>query len=310
MRVREAAARSKCSNNLKQLAFAAMNYSTTLPEKLPSLVDQGPNSRTGHGILSAFALLVPFIESGPCFYNPDLSPPSDYYAHSSAVFTHRCFDGSTFSDTGGMANRAWEMFACPADVTADTLRDVRMTVPGGATGYYATGSYAASGMVSWGTGNIPKSFTDGTATTILFAERPKVCRTAAGDTVYNLWGLGFYSPHMPAFATLTPDEPAGLQSTGQVAPVEPLPPQSHADRLRVRVGRQSAEPQPPDFATPLQFVRGGGPCDPRLPASPHFGVMQAAMADGSVHVFSLTVSPWVFWATCTPDGREDLPADW
>jgi hypothetical protein len=165
-------------------------------------------------------------------------------------------------------------------------------------------------MIPWQTGGLPTSFPDGTANTILIAERPKVCRTAGGETVYNLWGLGFYSPHMPAFATLTPDVPAGLQSTGQFAPVEPLPPQSQADQLRVRIGRQSAEPQPPDFATPLQFIRGNGPCDPRLPGSPHPGVMLTAMADGSVRATSQTTSPWVFWAACTPSGREDLPVDW
>ena len=75
--------------------------------------------------------------------------------------------------------------------------------------------------------------------TIIIGERAQVCRTAGGETVYNLWGLGFYSPHMPSFATLTPDEPAGLQSTGQVAPVTPLPPREHTDQILVRTGRKS-----------------------------------------------------------------------
>jgi hypothetical protein len=310
MRVRETADRTRCTSNLKQLVLGSLNYVDAYQGKLPPLTDQGPGSRTGRGILSVFAMLVPYLEAGPRYYDPDRSPPSDYYAVSSAVFTYRYKDNSTGSDTGGMANRAWGVFACPADLSADKLRDVRMTVPGGDTGHYAAGSYAANGMIPWGTGTYPKSFPDGIATTILIAERPKVCRTAAGDTVYNLWGLGFYSPHMPAFATLTPDEPAGLTSTGQVAPVEPLPAEARADQFRVRIGRHGAEPQRPDFATPVQLVRGMGPCDPRLPASPHVGVMQTAMADGGVHVFARSVSPWVFWAVCTPSGGEELPVDW
>ena len=38
--------------------------------------------------------------------------------------------------------------------------------------------------------------------------------------------------------------------------------------------------------------------------------MQAAMGDGSVRRIAWTVSPWVFWAATTPNGAEDLPADW
>ena len=38
--------------------------------------------------------------------------------------------------------------------------------------------------------------------------------------------------------------------------------------------------------------------------------MQTAMADGSVHAFAWAVSPWIFWAACTPNGGEDLGADW
>ena len=144
----------------------------------------------------------------------------------------------------------------------------------------------------------------------MIAERPQVCRTASGEAVYNLWGLGFYSPHMPAFATLTPNDPPGLLSTGQVAPMTPRSSRSRDEPMQVRIGRASAPPQPPDFPTPVQIIRGGGACDPRLPGSPHAGLMQVGMADGSVHVFAHDVHPWVYWAACTPSGGEDLGADW
>jgi hypothetical protein len=190
------------------------------------------------------------------------------------------------------------MFVDPADTTADRLRDVAMTLPDGSTGYYATGSYAANGLLPWGTDGLRPS-----AGTILFAERPQVCRTATGQTVYNLWGVGFFSPDMPAFAALAPAEPPGLWSTGQVAPVVPLPDEAAADReaqIRVRVGTWNAPPQSPDFATPLQLIRPHGPCDPRLPGSPHRAGMQAAMADGSVRLCAPDTAPWVFWAARAP----------
>lgn len=299
-RVHDTANRARCANNLKQLAMAVHNYNAQF-DKLPPIVDQGETAPTGQGLRSIFAVLSPYIEAHATHYSPHRSPPADYYAHSSVVYT---FDwkGETRKDNGGFANQIWPILIDPSDYTSTNgLRDVPMTLPDGATGYYATGSYVANGMVPWGRGGIPRSFTGGTKSKILFAERPQVCRTSAGDTVYNLWGLGFYSPHMPAFATLTPTEPGGLASTEQVAPVQPLPglETDHA-QLKFRIGRKDGAVGLPDFPTPLQILRGGGQCDPRLPGSPHPSGMQAAMADGSVREFAPDTSPFVFWAACSP----------
>jgi Protein of unknown function (DUF1559) len=305
-RVREAAARVKCQNNLKQVALAMGNYDDCFNGRLPPLVDQGAGAPTGRGLPSVFANLVPFIEAGPRYYDPDSSPPTDYHAPSSVTFTYHLKDGTPFTAEGGMANRVWSLFIDPADTTGERLRDVLMTLPDGTTGYYATGSYAANGLLPWGIDSLPRLSSSGLANTILFAERPQLCRTAAGEEVYNLWGLGFYSPHMPAFAVLTPNEPPGLWPTGQVAPIVPLPDEAAAERdaqILVRVGRRDSEPQRADFPTPVQIIRRGRPCDPRLPGAPHSAGMQAAMADGSVRVFAPDTSPWVFWAACMPPAR-------
>jgi hypothetical protein len=310
-RVRDSAARSKCSNNLKQIVLACHNYNDAYQGKLPPLTDQGDNATTGTGLPSLFFLIIPYLEQDAIYvFFAGPKAPATYYAHSSVVFTGS-IKGMPVSLTGGTANQIIPAFIDPADTTAHELRDIQMTLPNSATGYYATGSYAANGLV-FGSNDagLPRSFPDGTANTIVFAERPQICRTATGQTVYNLWGLGFYSPHMPAFATLTPDDPPTLLSTGQAAPVVPLPPREQADQMLVRIGQESATPQRPDFATPVQLLRGAGMCDPRLPGSPHFGVMLLAMADGSVRSIARAVSPWIFWAACTPNGKEDLPADW
>jgi hypothetical protein len=125
----------------------------------------------------------------------------------------------------------WQRFVCPSDATGDRLRDVPVPLPDGSTGHYAAGSYAANGLLPWKTDGLPLS-----AGTILFAERPKVCRTETGEAVYNLWGVGYYGPHMPAFAALTPAEPTDLWTTGHVAPVVPLPDEAAADRdAQIRV---------------------------------------------------------------------------
>jgi prepilin-type processing-associated H-X9-DG protein len=293
-RIRDLDSRMKCANNLKQLGLAVHNYEDT-NGTLPPFVDQGDAAPTGRGLPSLFGLLPPYIEGTTLVFRTE-QPPDRYYAHSSVEFNwlHK---GHPHTEHGGMANQIYRVFLDPADDTARDLRDVPMTLPDGTTGYYAAGSYAANGLVPWGTGNLGKSFPRGTQNTVLMAERPQVCRTATGEEVHNLWGVGFYSPQMPAFACLTPTEPPGLASTGQAAPVVPLPPEDGP--VMVRIGRMDAAPQPADFPTPFQRVRDGR-CDPRLPGGPHPAGMQVLMADGSVRVFDWDTSPWVFWSACVP----------
>jgi hypothetical protein len=303
-KMRGAADLQKCRSNQKTLGLAVHNYASTYNDKLPPLTDQGKRAPTGHGLPSMFALLTPYIESDPWNYH-DRRTETEYHAHSSISFTFQGRPDVPVTEHGGIANQSRWPFPDPADETADKLRDVPMTLPDGSTGYYATGSYAANGLAPWGVRGIEKAFPNGTENAILIGERPQVCRTAAGDDVYNLWGLGFYSPHMPAFAALTPSDPPGLLSTGQVAAVPPLPDENAADRdslIRVRVGRRDAAPGPADFPTPVQRVRSGRACDPRLPGGPHLAGMQVLMADVSVRVFGWDTDPWVFWAACLPGG--------
>jgi hypothetical protein len=139
-RLRDAAARSSCRNNLKQLALAANNFYVA-HNALPPLADQGEGAPTGRGLPSAFATLLPYIEASPYRFAPDL-PPERYCGHSSVSFTYGNKDGTTFTNGGGTANQVGSVFVCPGDGTADRLRDVAVTLPDGVTGYYAAGSYA------------------------------------------------------------------------------------------------------------------------------------------------------------------------
>ena len=298
-RARESADRTRCANNLKQLGLAVQNYHD-VNDNLPPLVDQGEGAPTGHGLPSMFAMLMPFIESDPWNYYMGRTS-QQYLSHSSVAFT---FDskGETITEHGGIANQFRKVFVCPADDSAHELCDVAMTLPDGSTGNYATGSYAANGLAPWGTGTTPKSFPRGMENTVLLAERPQVCQRTDGTTIYNLWGLGFYSPHMPAFATLTPEGHPDWLSTEQVAPVLPLP--AEAGDVSIRVGRTDAGPQQPDFATPFQRARRGRACDPRLPGSMHRDGIAVLMADGSTRMFDWDMSPWAFWRACVPTGGE------
>src|SRR3954469_16664060 len=85
-KVREAAARSKSSNNIKQLALAMHNYNDAYQGKLPPLVDQGTNAPTGGGFQSIFFNILPYIEQDNVYRLFNKAAPSTYNS-TTATFT-------------------------------------------------------------------------------------------------------------------------------------------------------------------------------------------------------------------------------
>jgi hypothetical protein len=253
-KMRESADAMSCSNNLKQLGLALHGYQDA-SGKLPPLVDQGEGAVSGRGLVSVFAALMPYIESTPRIYDP-AQPVTHYNGHSSVGLPLRHNSGTPYTQYGGTVNWPFHTFLDPADHTASDRRDVPVTLPDGSVGYYATGSYAANGLLPWGTGKLSDA-----SGKVVFGERAQVCVTASGDEVFNVWGLGFRSPHMPAL--------------GRYRPVDPT--------------------------LPIQFLRHGVPCDPRALGTPHRSGFQAALANGSVRVFSERVDSAEFWRACRPE---------
>jgi hypothetical protein len=294
---RDADARQRSVNNLKQIALAVHN-SNHAYDKLPPLVDVGPGAPTGAGLQSLFFNLLPFIEQDKVYRLFNRATPATYYGAQN-----------------GVARTVIKPYISPADGTAPdgTTQTLTVTVNpappapfvASFTGTYATTSYAANGLVPWNTGDIPRTFRDGTSNTIMFGERAQVCKPKEGDPVYNLWALGVYAPSMPAFGVLAP---ANQVSTNQVAPDGKLPLQWIDAPIPLLIGKQDGRPGAKLY--PFQAAPGANACDPQVAQTPHADGMLAALADGTVRVLSPKISQYTFWAACTPNGNETLGKDW
>jgi prepilin-type N-terminal cleavage/methylation domain-containing protein len=344
-KVREAAARSQSSNNLKQQALAIHNYNDATGGKLPPLVDQGagaPSGGTGAGLNSIYFNILPYIEQDNVYriYQRNGSPsPTTWYTNTNTTVV------ANQPPPGGATANLIKPFISPADSTASNGTTANLSVsvtpaPPVQTppfqaqfqGTYATASYAVNGLVFKGnTGGLPRTFVDGTSNTIMVGERFQVCvnNTVTGNnTTYNMWGFGAYNSTpvplagtaMPAFAALVPANLTGI-STGQLSPATPLPTNWTSASIPVKLGREDATASVPPGPNPAQPTnppyrmfqaapRGAIPCDARVAQTPHASGMLVALGDGSVRSVASTISEWTYWAACTPAGNETLYTDW
>ncbi|MBA4187088.1 MAG: hypothetical protein C0467_03635 [Planctomycetaceae bacterium] len=178
-KVREAAARAKCQNNLKQWALAAHNANDALGRLPPQMGSYGG----AHG--SVFWHLLPFVEQKALW---DVVPFNT--TRNEKVPTAYLNDPSAITVLPAVR--------CPSDPNLPQAK-VRMYWEAGsyAGNYQVFGTPGASPGVSCdnyghqlnGTPRIPTTFSDGTSSTIMFAEKLGYCGDIAGTIGnYNTTG--------------------------------------------------------------------------------------------------------------------------
>jgi prepilin-type N-terminal cleavage/methylation domain-containing protein/prepilin-type processing-associated H-X9-DG protein len=275
-KVREAANKAKCQNNLHQLGIAAHLCHDT-NRKLPPALGWYPGTASGAHAPALFDLL-PYLEQNNLFQ----SSPRD------AAGNYSSFDPNSQSTAYGIGVR---VLLCPSDPTigADGVADLSSELPQwprwGASCYasnYAVfgGRYDANGNPNrWqGAAVIPESFPDGTSTTILFAEKYAVC--LSGSPRYSYKGGSLWAwPN--ADATFSPTFASFNNGPGSLFQTQPANDQIHMESL----------------------------CDPSRASTAHSGGMQVCMADGSVRLLAATIQPNTWWALCTPAGNETIAPD-
>jgi prepilin-type N-terminal cleavage/methylation domain-containing protein len=188
-KVREAAARTQCLNNLKQFGLALHNCQSS-QNSLPPM--SGP-FRGANSNGNLFYWLLPFMEQDNVF-NLHQNP---YYSWTEA--------GET--DPGPIVSQSLKMFLCPADGHNSPQQ---MWGGGWAGTNYVANYQVFASPSTWDTSikaRINASFPDGTSNTIVFAEKVMRC----SDGYSALWGHGSWDYNwMPAFQTWISSGPGAM----------------------------------------------------------------------------------------------------
>jgi prepilin-type N-terminal cleavage/methylation domain-containing protein/prepilin-type processing-associated H-X9-DG protein len=282
-KVRDAAARAQCQNNLRQIALATMNCAQVYQDILPpGLGPYPPNSANAQA--GTLFWILPFIEQQNVFQ------------------LARCPNGTyNIEGCGSPAMPPWANFAydyviktyaCPADPTFFTGSPGIPNGPFGDTGW-AVGSYNTNGMIfidSWdGTMRFPASISDGTSNTIFYTEDYAFdSYTYQQLGVNNIWWWDYNQFQSPG------NGQCGMDS-GQYGPAFPPLFQPSVNWCLNNIVSQALGPI--------------SACSCRA-VSPHTGTINCGMGDGSVRQVSQGISNITFFYACTPQGGEVLGPDW
>jgi prepilin-type N-terminal cleavage/methylation domain-containing protein len=322
-KVREAASRMTCMNNVKQLVLACHNF-----ENANSTMPPYANSSAGsYG--SGHFLLLPYIEQNN-LYNQ--AGGISFNVRTGAVKTFTCPNDPT--TTNGVFTS--EAINYPFNGTAPNRISVNGT-PYGAASYALNGQVATAqmngGHPGKGSMTIP-NITDGTSNTMLFAERMAFCagpywpdpnglHLANGSVTWSIWARGGKNTTNSNWA--------------DGAPAAPLPPTTNTagpdgyvwwdnpnfDLPYRNTANTNAGPGPrtdPNFrqnwdggvVNPGSFQANPRPfaCDYRRLQGLHGSIMIAGIADGSVRSIDASISALTFQRISSPTGGEVLGSDW
>ncbi len=281
-KVREAAARMKCSNNLKQQSLALHTCNDAVGY-LPQFGWAWPKGSTSLPQSSTFWSILPYMEQDNIFKSLPTPNNSAYFNASSRPVPIKSYN-------------------CQSDPTNQTGLG---TAPYPA---YNLNSYNVNGMV-FSTGRYPdlgSSFTDGTSNTVAFVEHIAICRSQGGGNTAtdgrSVW---------PAINLTTGDSVVYWPGITGTAPPG-VGPGMFASQYTTAMVPDSANGNLPSFKRPQATPTLGttGTCDPTTASSMHSGSVLVGLADGSVRGVNPSITLRTWNAALSFNGGEVLGSDW
>ena len=268
-KVREAAARMSCQNNMKQLGLAAHNIHDTHDVLPPACagwatdrVDRASATFNGPVGWTVFHYLLPYIEQQNAF---------------NGINRDRGYDP--------VYRRVMKTYVCPSDPS--NAGGLCQTAYGGAN-RWAVSNYAANFYVFGrptlnsssnpeGAAKIPANLPDGTSSTVLFGERYGTCGIDGTGNSSSTWG-SLWADANSIWRPLMCTSEANKNHDGAKGYVPCLM-----------------------FQAGVNWTTG---CDNKRAQAAHTGGMNVCLGDGSVRFFRATMNPTTWANYCDPrDGN-------
>jgi prepilin-type N-terminal cleavage/methylation domain-containing protein len=303
-KVREAAARAQCSNNLRQLGLGIQNCQSTY-NYLPPGFGWFPNGSSmqgqqGQGVGSIMFHLLPFLEQQN-IYNACQIPASSIPGWGIGGDTNLVYYAQA-GLTPVVQNTRIKTFICPSDPSVGNwINGGPFGLPGGPyDDCYAdnlwvfgqpstlTSPEALGHATGQGHAVIPASFPDGTSNTIIFVEKYAACGASStgvpsgGNIWWSPWGILTGACFgAPCFG----GDCYGTSSLGSGMPPA------------VYLWQQ--QPNPWQTA-----------CNRDLPSTGHTGGIIVSLADGSIRFVAQGVSLLTWTLAANPQDGLPMPSDW
>jgi prepilin-type N-terminal cleavage/methylation domain-containing protein len=324
-KVREAANRASCQNNLHQLAVGVLNSATQFNGELPPAFGPYPAKATNTVPAPTMVWMLPYIEQDPLFNTPygfkSATTPAlaQFWFHAFATGTANAH----YPQPPGSSIPNLKLFLCPSDTTIKAASATAnfnsncfasyaanafvfgTSLPNNPhQGYYSC--LPVSSGVNSGTtisGGIP----DGASNTIFFSDKLAFCNGTFGTT-QTIGGTLWAEPGTVAYNGVVYD---AYNTNGEAF----MALVGHMYHTSTIIGPVFPIPQPPNTTTstyiqPSFNVSNSSACYYWTPSSGHTATLLVAMGDGSVHGVSSGISPLTFSQAVIPNDGVPMGSDW
>jgi prepilin-type N-terminal cleavage/methylation domain-containing protein/prepilin-type processing-associated H-X9-DG protein len=277
---REAARRTQCTNNMKQIMLASHNTHDVY-KYMPQFGYEWPKRSTQIPQSSTFWSILPYMESGNLYTQLPAGQPSSYFNVAASRL-------ATVS-----------AYICPSDSSG-------IATDGTGAGWNVN-SYNVSGVAMCnGTWPALSYFTDGTSNTVVYVEHLALCRNPAGGnsatdgrSVWPATNLTTGDPIVYWPNERTSNQPPPGFPTGAGGFAIQYPTSQVQDPNNGNAWSWKAPQAAPSLGT-------SGTCDPTTSNGGHTGTVNVALADGSVRGVSPTIALITWNAVLTPNGGESV----